>query len=75
MSIGLFHGKTGAVHRVNYPEAAVWDMAARGYEMNRIVDTMRHITGESMTAAEQIVVDFFELLLEGGFVIKEPCGG
>jgi len=70
MSIRLLDRKTGAVHLLAYPEAAVWDMAARGYEMNRIVETLRHIACVPATVAEQIVVDFFELLHQRGFVTK-----
>jgi hypothetical protein len=69
-SIRLLDRKTGAVHLLAYPEAAVWDMAARGYEMNGIVDSLRHIACVPATVAEKMVVDLFKLLHERGFVTR-----
>jgi hypothetical protein len=70
MSIRLFDRKTGSVHLLAYPEAAVWDMAGRGYEMSRIVETLRHIACVPATVAEQMVVDLFKLLHARGFVTR-----
>jgi hypothetical protein len=59
---------------LGYPEAAGWEMAARGYDLARIVDSLQHISGVTPAHAEQIVTDTFQMLSERGFGKKETDG-
>ena len=66
--IRLVHGQSETT--LGYPEAAIWDMAARGYDLARIVDTLHHIIGVTPVHAEQIVLDTLRMLSERGFGSK-----
>ena len=52
---------------LGYPEAAIWDMAVRGYDLARIVDSLQHIIGVTPAHAQQIVLDTLQMLSERGF--------
>ena len=52
---------------LGYPEAAIWDMAVRGYDLAKIVDTLQHIIGVTPAHAEQVVLDTLQMLSERGF--------
>ena len=52
---------------LGYPEAAIWDMAVRGYDRARIVDTLQHIIEVTPAHAEQIALDTLQMLSERGF--------
>jgi hypothetical protein len=66
---GIRLSRPGSQMILGYPEAAVWEMAARGYDLARIVDSLQHIIG-----VEQIVMDTFQILSERGFGKKETDG-
>lgn len=55
---------------LGYPEAAIWDMAIRGYDLARIIDTLQHIIGVTPALAEQVVLDTLHMLSERGFGSK-----
>ena len=43
------------VHRLEYPDAAIWDLLTRGYAFKKIVSMMTHIASLDETAAESLV--------------------
>jgi hypothetical protein len=63
--VRLIHGQSETV--LGYPEAAIWDMAVRGYQLARIVDTLHHIIEVTPAQAEQIALDTLQMLSERGF--------
>jgi hypothetical protein len=69
-SIKLIAIESGTTHSLGYPEAAVWDMAARGYDAARIVDYLTDIACVTPAQAERIVADLFARLHELGFVAR-----
>jgi hypothetical protein len=68
--IRLIDTGTGAEHTLGYPEAAVWDMAARGYDSGRIATCLEQIAWVTPTHAAEIVRDTFAMLHERGFVCQ-----
>jgi hypothetical protein len=69
--VRLVHGQSETT--LGYPEAAIWDMAVRGYDLARIVDLLRHIIGVTPAHAEQVVFDTLQMLSERGFGSREKA--
>ena len=45
----------GNVHKLQYPEAAVWDLFTRAYSFSDVVSMMTHIASLDPAAAEAMV--------------------
>jgi hypothetical protein len=69
--VKLIRGQSETI--LGYPEAAAWDMAVRGYDLARIVDTLQHIVGVTPAHARQIVLDTLQMLSERGFGSQEKA--
>jgi hypothetical protein len=41
----LVHSGGGTCHRLEYPEAAIWDFFTRGYNLSRVAALLRYIGG------------------------------
>ena len=66
-SIKLTDGK-GASRTLSYPEAAIWDLFARGYDFAHVVSMMRHIASLDSRAADRLVRAALEDWAESGFI-------
>lgn len=58
----------GAARRLRYPQAAIWDLASRGYAFDRIVSMMTHIASIDADAADVVVRQSLDDLAESGFL-------
>lgn len=55
VGITLTDGK-GQVRRLQYPEAAIWDLLSRGYTFDKVVTMTAHIAGQDPANARTLVV-------------------
>jgi hypothetical protein len=58
------------VHRLGYPEAAIWDLVSRGYSPDRCAQMMVYIVGESLDGARALVDRALNQWTEIGLFIK-----
>jgi hypothetical protein len=58
----------GGVHRVTYPEAAVWDFLSRGYSFGKIVLLTGHVAATDHAGAERIVRDALDAWTRAGLL-------
>lgn len=71
--IGILDTRSGTLHVLRYPGAAVWEMATRGYGFDRIVDCMQYVAGVTLSRSEEIVRQTFEGLSQHGLVALVAC--
>ncbi len=65
----------GRVVRIGYPEAAIWDLMARGYRHGKLVPLMTHIAALEPAAAGELVADQLEQWVARGWLHKELGDG
>jgi hypothetical protein len=53
----LLDDGAGQVAKLGYPEAAIWDLMARGYRHAKLVELVTHIAGLDATAAGALVAE------------------
>ena len=73
--VAVFHPDKGVFATLEYPEAAVWDLASRGYRFDRIAELVGHIAGVERPAAESLVIDALERWLAMGLLEKGEADG
>lgn len=61
----------GAVYRLEYPEAAIWDLASRGYLLPKIVQMMCHIAGCDEARAQKQVLSSLARWKQAGLLCEE----
>ena len=58
----------GRLLRVDYPEAAIWDLLSRGYSFAKVVVMTSHIAAVGVEVAEALVHGALERWAAGGFI-------
>jgi hypothetical protein len=71
--IVLVNRTSGAVRRLGYPQAAVWDLAARGQSFRRIASTLRAVASLGETDAVRLIHSCVRSWVEAGF-LREAQG-
>lgn len=69
--IVLIHLKTGIVCRLNYPQAAVWDLLTHGYSYDRLVRMLTAITSLQADEVEKLLAESLENWVDAGFLVRE----
>jgi hypothetical protein len=69
-TIRLINRRSGAVCRLGYPEAAVWDLLSRGYAHEDLVRLLGVIASVDLSEAEQLVLRTVKDLAEKGFLTQ-----
>jgi hypothetical protein len=75
IGIELVNPRTRITHTLGYPESAIWDMASRGYDLDRIATALAVTARLTLVHARLLVVDTLEALEAKGFVTSETEGG
>lgn len=60
----------GVVAELGYPEAAVWDLASRGYRFDRLVFVIRHVAGLDEEAARRLVLETLQGWVRAGLLVR-----
>ncbi len=71
----LTHAGRGAVLRLGYPEAAVWDWMSRGEPWEGLIRKTRAVAKLEEAAAERLVREVVRAWIEAGFLVSEANGG
>jgi len=73
--IVVFLAARGKIARLDYPSAAIWDLASRGYRFQEIVELIRHIAGVEKPEAETLVLDSLHQWLTIGILEQGKTNG
>jgi hypothetical protein len=73
--ITLIEKKTGKVHYLNYPEAAIWDLMTRNYTSDRIIAMLSAILSLKQEKAEPLFFKTIKEWSDKGLLIKESNNG
>ena len=73
--IVLTNEATGAVCRLGYPEAAVWDLISRGYSYEVTVSLLCTIGSLTLDSAERLVLESLAAWASGCFLTTEAKYG
>lgn len=65
----------GAVFDLGYPEAAVWELLARGLDMAKVVDLARWIAGDAPAAAPARVEACIDRWCRAGWIVEIAATG
>ncbi len=65
----------GTVERLNYPDAALWDLLSRGYRHEKLVELMTYITSLDEAAVRGLVADRLEKWTARAVLRKEITDG
>jgi len=70
-TIKLINTRTGEVHTLGYPQAAIWDMASRACDEAAIVDVLGVVLRVTTSHAQIILSDTLDAWHKRGFLIRE----
>jgi hypothetical protein len=73
--IALYCRERGVFAHLDYPAAAIWDLASRGSGFDRISELMVHIAGVDRVAAEKLVRQTLDQWVTMGLLREEVSDG
>jgi hypothetical protein len=71
----FFHQKTKTRHRMNYPEAAFWDLLSREMPYESITNMMASLLGKDRRSTQLWMSDVIEVWRQKDFIVAEDDNG
>lgn len=63
------------IHRIGYPQAAVWDWMTRGYHHDKIVSLLCPVAGIDPVTARRVIADAIDAWTAASLLICEHSDG